>query len=78
MDVKTTNDFRKHNIERLKLDGSLVYDYEKNGILCKCIPKVLFSGNAVLVSFLQLIDMRLIMMFKAIDKIKYFKNVARY
>ena len=78
MDVKTTNGFRKHNIERLKIDAYQEYDYEKNGILCKCLPKILFSGNAVLVSFLQLIDLRLIMMFKSIDKIKHFKNIARY
>ena len=41
-----------------------LYDYARNGILNKTLPKVLFKGNYILVSFLQLIDMRLVMLFK--------------
>ena len=77
MDIKTNTDFRKHNIEQLNLDNTK-YDYAKNGILRYCLPKILFAGNPILVSFIQLIDMRLIMMFKYIDKIKQFKNIAKY
>ena len=65
MDIKTNTDFRKHNIEQLNLDNTK-YDYAKNGILRHCLPKILFAGNPILVSFIQLIDMRLIMMFKYI------------
>jgi len=54
------------------------YDYEKEGILTKSLPKILFKGNAILVSFLQLIDMRLVMMFKYIDRLKRFKWVTWY
>lgn len=52
------------------------YDYEKNGILTKTLPKVLFKGNSVLVTFMQFLDMRLIMVFKYIDKLKNFKNIS--
>lgn len=54
------------------------YDYAKNGILNKVLPKVLFKGNSVFVTFLQLIDLRIIMMFKYIDKLKRFKYITWY
>ena len=54
------------------------YDYAKYGILTKCLPKVLFKGNPILVSSIQLLDMRLIMLFKTIDRIKNFKNIMNY
>lgn len=54
------------------------YNYEQEGILNKTLPKILFKGNAILVTFLQLIDLRLIMLFKYIDKIKRFKWVTWY
>lgn len=54
------------------------YDYEREGILNKTMPKILFKGNSLLVSFLQLVDTRLIMMFKYIDKLKRFKWVTWY
>ena len=52
------------------------YDYEKNGILTKTLPKILFKGNSILVTFLQFLDMRIIMMFKYIDKLKKFKHIT--
>lgn len=52
------------------------YDYEKHGILTKTLPRILFKGNSVLVTFLQFLDMRIIMMFKYIDKLKHFKNIT--
>ena len=76
MDIKTNTDFRLHNLEYSVNNNK--YDYVKYGILRLCLPKILFAGNSILVSFIQLIDMRLIMMFKYIDKIKNFKNIAQY
>jgi hypothetical protein len=76
MDIKTSTDFRLHNLEYSVNNNK--YDYVKYGILRLCLPKILFAGNSILVSFIQLIDMRLIMMFKYIDKIKNFKNIAQY
>lgn len=52
------------------------YDWEKNGVLRKCLPKILFKGNPVLVSFLDFIDMRVIMLLQAITYIKNFKNLS--
>ena len=54
------------------------YDYEREGILNKTMPKILFKGNSLLVSFLQFVDTRLIMMFKYIYKLKRFKWVTWY
>lgn len=52
------------------------YDYEKNGILTKTLPKIFFRGNSILVTFLQFLDMRIIMLFKYIDKLKNFKHIT--
>ena len=54
------------------------YDYEKYGILTKTLPKIFFKGNSVLVTFLQFLDMRIIMLFKYIDKLKNFKNITSF
>lgn len=56
--------------------GDNKYDYMRNGILEKVLPKVLFKGNAILVTFLQLIDLRIITMLKYIDKLKHFKHIS--
>ena len=77
MDIKTDTDYRHHNFKYFNTAPS-PYDYAKYGILYKCLPKILFSGNKILVSFLLLIDMRLIKLFKYIDTIKNFKNIAKY
>lgn len=78
MDFKNGTNYRWGKFKDYQWDGKLLYDYEKHGILEKCLPKILFKGNSILVTFLQLIDMRIIMMFKYIDKIKNFKNIASY
>jgi len=57
--------------------GDNKYDYEKNGILTKTLPKILFKGNSILVTFLQFVDMRIIMLFKYIDKLKTFKYITQ-
>ncbi len=60
------------------LEETPKYDYAKEGILTKSLPKILFKGNSILVTFIQLIDLRLIMMFKYIDKLKRFKWISWY
>lgn len=78
MDFKFDNNFKWHRYDRFNKLGNKKYDYGYEGILYKTMPKILFKGNATITAFLQLIDMRLIMMFKTIDKIKNFKNIAQY
>lgn len=60
------------------LEETPKYDYAKEGILTKSLPKILFKGNSILVTFIQLIDLKLIMMFKYIDKLKRFKWISWY
>lgn len=57
--------------------GDNAYDYEKHGVLTKCLPKILFKGNSILVSFLQFLDMRIIMTLKYIDRVKKFKWISQ-
>lgn len=76
MDFTFDNTFKWHRFERSNRLGNQKYDYGYEGILYHCLPKILFKGNSSITAFLQLIDMRLIMMFKTIDKIKNFKNIA--
>jgi hypothetical protein len=73
MDKKLNENFRFHNLDQINRNGYF-YDYTKNGILKKCMPDFIWGANQVLVSFLQLIDIRLIMLFNYIDKLKHFKN----
>lgn len=76
MDVKAADGFRWHNIEQMNRNRDY-YDYASNGILSKCLPKFIFGANPILVSFIQLIDVRLIMLFRYIDKLKQFKDIKK-
>lgn len=79
MDFKNSLYFRTGNIESYNNKAyNGYYDYASYGILIKCLPKILFKGNPVLVSFLQLIDIKIIMLLKTIDKLKHFKNITSY
>ena len=79
MDFKNSLDYRTENIKSYNNNAyTKYYDYASYGILSKCLPKILFKGNAVLVSFLQLIDIKIIMLLKTIDKLKHFKNITSY
>lgn len=79
MDFKNSLNYRTGNIESYNNEAfNGYYDYASYGILSKCLPKILFRGNPVLISFLQLIDIKIIMMLKFIDKLKHFKNIASY
>ena len=76
MDIKNNIDFRTHNLEYYRDTGSNKYDYAEEGILTKTLPRILFNGNAILVTFLQLIDVKIIMLLKYIDKLKHFKHIS--
>jgi len=79
MDIKNTDDIRTQSIDLTNdLSDVKPYDYAKEGILTRCLPKILFKGNSILVTFIQLIDIRLIMMFKYIDRLKRFKWITWY
>lgn len=79
MDIKNNINSRNKDLQCFNiLEDVKKYDYASEGILNKTLPKILFKGNAILVTFLQLIDLRIIMMFKYIDKLKQFKWISRY
>lgn len=78
MDIKHGTDFKYQRNKNYENTGNNKYDYAKDGILRRCLPKILFKGNPILVSFLQIIDLRLIMLLKYIDKLKKFKYIAFY
>ena len=76
MDIKQSDNFRDQNLKQLNYTGDNKYDYEKYGVLTKTLPKILFKGNSIFVTFLQLIDLRLILMFKYIEQLKKFKHIS--
>ena len=78
MDIKQSDNFRDQNLKQLNYTGNNKYDYEKYGVLTKTLPKILFNGNSIFVTFLQLLDLRIIMVLKTVDKIKYFKRISDY
>lgn len=76
MDFTNHLTYRTQQYSRYENTGNNKYDYEKYGILTKSLPKILFKGNSVLVTFLQFLDMRIIMLFKVIEKVKKFKHIS--
>ena len=81
MDIKQSIEYRYEiyeYIDKFNNTGFNRYKYEKNGILRKCLPKILFEGNPILVTFLEFIDLRIIMILKYIDKLKRFKYISWY
>lgn len=78
MDIKQSDTYRNKELRKLTIDGSNKYDYEKNGVLNKVLPKILFKGNSIFVTFLQLIDLRIIMMLKTVNLLNHFKRVSDY
>lgn len=78
MDIKNSVDFRKGSLEKYDTLKHRAYDYAKNGILTKSLPKLLFKGNTIFVTFLQLMDMKFIFLFKYIDRLKRFKYITSY
>lgn len=79
MDIRNRHNTRTYNFKLFdEITEFDLYDYEREGIMNKTLPKILFKGNTIFVSFLQLIDTRIIMLFKYIDKLKRFKWVTWY
>lgn len=78
MDIKQALSYRSDEYKPYTYTGDLRYNYAKNGILKKCLPKILFKGNSILVTFLQLIDLRIIMVLKYVDRLKRFKYITWY
>lgn len=78
MDIKQNLSYRTDEYKTYLFNGDDRYDYAKNGILNKTLPKVLFKGNSILVTFLQLIDLRIIMLLKYVDRLKRFKYITWY
>lgn len=78
MDVKNSLNYRYKDIQYYNSESNNKYDYANEGILTKCLPKTMFKGNSIFVTFLQLIDLRFIMLFKYIDKLKSFKYISWY
>jgi hypothetical protein len=78
MDIKNNLTYKTDRYNLYNSIGNNKYDYAREGILNKCLPKILFKGNSILVTFLQLIDLRIIMCLKYIDKLKHFKHVTWY
>ncbi len=78
MDIKNNLDFRTHNLEYYDNTGNNKYDYAEDGILRKTLPKILFKGNSILVTFLQMMDLKIIMILKYVDKLKNFKHISKY
>ena len=77
MDIKQSLEYRTESFKKYTFNGDNRYDYAKHGLLNKVLPKILFKGNSIFVTFLQLIDLRLILMFKYIDKLKTFKHITK-
>jgi len=78
MDIKQATNYRTNDFKQYEFLGGNKYDYAHYGILNKTLPKILFKGNSILVTFLQLIDLRIIMLLKYIDKVKQFKWISYY
>ena len=78
MDIKNSQDYEHNYLTKWDISGDLKYKYEEEGILKKCIPPILFRGNTILATFLQLLDLRIIMTLKYVDRIKKFKYISRY
>lgn len=81
MDIKQSLNYKHEayeDVSKYNKLGNKNYNYEKEGVLRKCLPKILFNGNSILVTFLQLIDLRIIMTLKYVDRLKKFKYISWY
>lgn len=78
MDIKTSDYFRFGRAKKLQYDGNMKYNYAEDGILRRCLPHIFFKSNNLLLTLIQLIDLRLIMLFKYIDRLKNFKDITQY
>lgn len=78
MDIKQNITYKNDHLKKYNHTGNNKYDYAKHGILTKSLPKILFKGNSIFVTFLQLLDLRIVMTLKYIDRLKRFKYITWY
>ena len=81
MDIKQSLSYRHEiyqDVRKYNTLGFNKYNYEKEGILRHTLPKILFKGNTILVTFLQLIDLKIIMVLKYIERLRRFKYISWY
>ncbi len=81
MDIKQSLEYKNEvyqNMKKFNNLGDNKYDYQKEGILRKTLPSILFKGNTILVTFLQLIDLKIIMTLKYIERLRKFKYISWY
>jgi hypothetical protein len=81
MDIKQSLDYKTEiyqDIKKYNTLGNKKYDYQREGVLRHTLPKILFKGNSILVTFLQLIDLKIIMTLKYIERLKRFKYISWY
>ena len=78
MDIKNSLDYQHYYFSKHDVSGNNRYKYEEEGLLNKCLPKILFKGNTILTTFLQLIDLRIIMLLKYVDRLKKFKYISNF
>ena len=52
MDIKSSIDLKTSRYTEYNLLGNNRYNYAEQGILNKCLPKILFKGNPMLTTFL--------------------------
>ena len=78
MDIKRGIDHKHAYFTRYNFGGSIKYKYDEEGVLKRCLPRILFKGNTIFTTFLQLIDMRIIMTLKYIQRLQQFKFISRY
>ena len=55
MDIKNDLTYRTHYYKKHEINGSNKYKYDEDGILIRCVPKILFNGNSFFVTFLLII-----------------------
>ena len=77
MDIKNKHLSTKEQIVIYNRNNNK-HDYASKGVLRYCLPKILFKGNSILVSFLQLIDMRIILMLNYVKQLETFKHISKY
>ena len=78
MDIKQNITYKSDHLNKYNHIGNNKYDYAKHGVLNKTLPKVLFKGNSIFVTFLQLLDLRIVMLLKYVDRLKRFKYITWY
>lgn len=78
MDIKNGSNFRYDRYSQYNRLGSNKYDYARYGILNRCLPKIFFKGNPILASFIQAIDIRIVMLLQYVDRLKHFKHISMY